>query len=94
MWKIFERENQYQDLGIDTYGSTSKEYHEEGRLMKVLLFLHYRRHRGDIIPQCVDFSVIDHFEKVTDKDGALMAQKSLKRKVFLLCIQLVQQWQG
>ena len=26
-------------------------------------------------PKNVDFSLIDHFEKVTDKDGALMARR-------------------
>ena len=27
------------------------------------------------MPKNVDFSLIDHFEKVTDKDGALMARR-------------------
>ena len=29
----------------------------------------------DILPENVDFSIIDRFEKVTDKDGNIMARR-------------------
>ena len=38
----------------------------------------------DIIPSCVDFDVIDHFEKVTDKDGMVMTRElALKEGIFV-----------
>tara|TARA_B100000683_G_scaffold128460_1_gene125931 strand:+ start:297 stop:1652 length:1356 start_codon:yes stop_codon:yes gene_type:complete len=67
--------------GIDTYGSTLKEYHETGEIDESAIYSYITEGIGeDIIPQCVDFSVIDHFEKVTDKDGALMAREITKKE--------------
>ena len=34
----------------------------------------------DFVPQNYDMSVIDHFEQVTDKDGAIMARKLAKEE--------------
>ena len=34
----------------------------------------------DIIPKNVDFGVIDHFEKVTDKDGILMTRELARKE--------------
>ena len=34
----------------------------------------------DILPENVDFSVIDHFEKVTDKDAAIYTRKLAKEE--------------
>src|SRR6185295_4002287 len=34
----------------------------------------------DILPKNVDFSLIDRFEKVTDKDGAIMAREITKKE--------------
>jgi len=36
------------------------------------------------LPKNVDFSLIDHFEKVTDKDGALMCRRLAKEEGILL----------
>lgn len=67
--------------GIDTYGSTLKEYHETGEIDESAIYSYITEGIGeDIIPECVDFSVIDHFEKVTDKDGAVMARRLTKEE--------------
>ncbi len=62
--------------GIDTYGSVFKKYHETGEFDKKEIYPYITEGIGeDIIPENVDFSLIDHFEKVTDKDGAIMARR-------------------
>jgi len=62
--------------GIDTYGSVLKKYHETGIFDESEIHSSLTEGVGeDIIPANVDFGVIDHFEKVTDKDGALAARE-------------------
>ena len=62
--------------GIDTYGSVFKKYHETGRFDKNEIYSYITEGIGeDILPSNVDFSIIDYFEKVTDKDGAIMARR-------------------
>lgn len=59
-------------LGIDTYGSIFKKYKETGILDKNEIYPYITEGIGeDFLPQNVDFSVIDHFEKVTDRDAAI-----------------------
>ncbi|MGY6561312.1 MAG: pyridoxal-phosphate dependent enzyme [Luteibaculaceae bacterium] len=59
-------------LGIDTYGSVFKKYHETGVFDQNEIYPYITEGIGeDILPANVDFKVIDHFEKVTDKDGAI-----------------------
>ncbi len=63
-------------LGIDTYGSVFKKYKETGIFDKNEIYPYITEGIGeDFLPQNVDFSVIDHFEKVTDKDAALMTRE-------------------
>ncbi len=58
--------------GIDTYGSVFKKYHETGEFDENEIYPYITEGIGeDILPKNVDFDVIDHFEKVTDKDAAL-----------------------
>lgn len=58
--------------GIDTYGSVFKKYHETGEFDEKEIYPYITEGIGeDIIPKNVDFDIIDHFEKVTDKDGAI-----------------------
>ena len=58
--------------GIDTYGSVFKKYHETGIFDPDEIYPYTTEGIGeDILPNNVDFSVIDHFEKVTDKDAAV-----------------------
>src|SRR3954454_19066187 len=62
--------------GIDTYGSVFKKYKETGVFDKNEIYPYITEGIGeDFLPQNVDFSVIDHFEKVTDKDAALMTRR-------------------
>jgi len=58
--------------GIDTYGSVFKKYHETGVFDPNEIYPYSTEGIGeDILPENVDFSVIDFFEKVTDKDAAI-----------------------
>jgi cystathionine beta-synthase len=62
--------------GIDTYGSALKKYHETGIIDENEIYAYITEGIGeDIIPKNLDISVVDHFEKVTDKDGALFTRK-------------------
>ncbi|MCE2787862.1 MAG: pyridoxal-phosphate dependent enzyme [Bacteroidota bacterium] len=63
-------------LGIDTYGSVFKKYKETGIFDKDEIYPYITEGIGeDFLPKNVDFSVIDHFEKVTDKDAAIMTRR-------------------
>lgn len=62
--------------GIDTYGSVFKKYHETGIFDENEIYPYITEGIGeDILPKNVDFSIIDHFEKVTDKDAAVYTRK-------------------
>ena len=71
-----EKNPNIQIWGIDSYGSVLKKYHETGEFDESEIYPYITEGVGeDIIPKNVDFDVIDHFEKVTDKDGALAARE-------------------
>jgi len=62
--------------GIDTYGSVFKKYHETGVFDENEIYPYITEGIGeDILPKNVDFSVIDGFTKVTDKDAAVYTRK-------------------
>ncbi|HEX7367205.1 MAG TPA: pyridoxal-phosphate dependent enzyme, partial [Pelobium sp.] len=62
--------------GIDTYGSAFKKYKETGVLDQNEIYPYITEGIGeDFLPKNVDFSLIDKFEKVTDKDAALMTRE-------------------
>lgn len=62
--------------GIDTYGSVFKKYKETGIFDKNEIYPYITEGIGeDFLPRNVDFSVIDLFEKVTDKDAAVMTRR-------------------
>jgi cystathionine beta-synthase len=62
--------------GIDTYGSIFKKYKETGVFDKNEIYPYITEGIGeDFLPKNVDFDVIDGFEKVTDKDAALMTRR-------------------
>jgi cystathionine beta-synthase len=68
-------------VGIDTYGSVFKKYKETGIFDDNEIYPYLTEGFGeDILPKNVDFDVIDHFIKVTDKDGAIMARKLSKEE--------------
>ncbi|MCP4124224.1 MAG: pyridoxal-phosphate dependent enzyme [Bacteroidetes bacterium] len=67
--------------GIDTYGSVFKKYHETGEFDENEIYPYITEGIGeDILPKNVDFSLIDHFEKVTDKDGAIMTRRLVREE--------------
>jgi len=62
--------------GIDTYGSVFKKYKETGVFDKHEIYPYITEGIGeDFLPKNVDFDLIDHFEKVTDKDAAIMTRR-------------------
>ena len=70
--------------GIDTYGSVFKKYHETGIFDPNEIYPYITEGIGeDILPKNVDFSIIDHFEKVTDKDAALYTRKLAREEGIL-----------
>ncbi len=63
-------------VGIDTYGSVFKHYKETGEFEEKEIYPYLTEGIGeDILPKNVDFSLIDNFVKVTDKDGAIMTRR-------------------
>lgn len=71
--------------GIDTFGSVFKKYHETGEFDEKEIYPYITEGIGeDILPKNVDFDIIDHFEKVSDKDGAVMARRLAKEEGLLL----------
>jgi cystathionine beta-synthase len=68
-----ERKPSVKAWGIDTYGSVFKKYKETGVFDKNEIYPYITEGIGeDFLPANVDFSLIDHFEKVTDRDAAIM----------------------
>jgi cystathionine beta-synthase len=62
--------------GIDTYGSVFKKYHETGVFDENEIYSYITEGIGeDILPKNVNFSLIDGFTKVTDKDAAVYTRK-------------------
>ncbi len=80
--RFFKEKNEnIKIIGVDTYGSILKEYHETGEFIPANAYSYITEGIGeDIIPENYDMAVIDHFEKVTDKDGAIYARKLAKEE--------------
>lgn len=67
--------------GIDTYGSVFKKYKETGILDKNEIYPYITEGIGeDFLPKNVNFDIIDLFEKVTDKDAALMTRDIARKE--------------
>lgn len=63
-------------LGIDTYGSVFKKYKETGLLDKNEIYPYITEGIGeDFLPANVNFDIVDHFEKVSDKEAAIMTRR-------------------
>ncbi|MEY3849692.1 MAG: hypothetical protein RJA38_133 [Bacteroidota bacterium] len=76
-----EKNPNIQILGIDTYGSVFKKYKETGEFDKNEIYAYVTEGIGeDFLPENVDFNLIDHFEKVTDKDAAIYTRKIAKEE--------------
>lgn len=76
-----EQNPNIQVWGIDTYGSVFKKYKETGVFDKNEIYPYITEGIGeDFLPQNVNFDVIDLFEKVSDKDAALMTRKIARKE--------------
>ena len=74
-----EKNNKIKIWGVDAYGSVLKKYHETGIFDKNEIYPYVTEGIGeDMIPQNIDFDIIDGFTKVTDKDAAIYCRKLLK----------------
>ncbi len=71
--------------GVDTYGSVFKKYHETGIFDENEIYPYITEGIGeDILPKNVDFSIIDGFTKVTDKDAAVYTRRLAKEEGMFL----------
>ncbi len=65
--------------GIDTYGSVFKKLKETGIFDKNEIYPYITEGIGeDFVPKNVDMDLIDHFEKVTDRDAAIFTRRIVK----------------
>ncbi|MBS4065311.1 MAG: pyridoxal-phosphate dependent enzyme [Chitinophagaceae bacterium] len=66
---------------IDVYGSLLTKYFRTGEVDMNEVHPYISEGFGeDFVPKNYDMSVIDHFEQVTDKDGAIMARRLAKEE--------------
>jgi cystathionine beta-synthase len=71
--------------GVDTYGSVFKKYHETGVFDEKEIYPYITEGIGeDILPKNVDFDLIDLFEKVGDKEGAVMCRRLAREEGLFL----------
>jgi len=71
-------------FGIDTYGSVFKKYKETGIFDKNEIYPYITEGIGeDFLPANVNFDLIDYFEKVTDKDAAIMTRRIAREEGIL-----------
>ena len=63
-------------IGLDSYGSVFKKYKETGIFDEKEIYPYLTEGIGeDILPENVDFDMVDHIVKVTDKDAAIMTRR-------------------
>jgi len=76
-----EKNPDIQVWAIDVYGSLLTKYFRTGEIDMNEVRPYISEGFGeDFVPENYDMSVIDHFEQVTDKDGAVMARKLAKEE--------------
>jgi len=76
-----EKNPNIQVWAIDVYGSLLTKYYKTGEVDMNEVHPYISEGFGeDFVPENYDMSVIDHFEQVTDKDGAVMARKLAKEE--------------
>lgn len=63
-------------VGLDSYGSVFKKYKETGVFDEKEIYPYLTEGIGeDILPKNVNFDMVDHIVKVTDKDAAIMTRR-------------------
>ena len=71
--------------GVDAYGSVLKKFHETGIFDKDEIYPYKTEGIGeDMIPENIDFDIIDGFTKVTDKDAALYCRELVSKEAMFL----------
>lgn len=80
-----EKNPNIQTWAIDVYGSLLTKYFRTGEVDMNEVHPYISEGFGeDFVPQNYDMSVIDHFEQVSDKDGAVMARR-IAREEGIFC---------
>ncbi len=76
-----EQNNDIKLVGVDTYGSILQQYHETGTFDPADIHAYITEGIGeDIIPENINFDIIDRFVKITDKDGAIYTRELAKQE--------------
>jgi Cysteine synthase len=76
-----EKNPNIQVWAIDVYGSLLTKFFRTGEIDMNEVHPYVSEGFGeDFVPDNYDMSVIDHFEQVTDKDGAIMARRLAKEE--------------
>jgi cystathionine beta-synthase len=76
-----EKNPNIQIWAVDVYGSLLTKYFRTGEVDMNEVHPYISEGFGeDFVPENYDMSVIDHFEQVTDKEGALMARRIAKEE--------------
>lgn len=76
-----EKNPDIQVWAIDVFGSLLTKYFRTGEIDMGEVHPYISEGFGeDFVPENYDMSVIDHFEQVTDKDGAIMARRIAKEE--------------
>lgn len=76
-----EKNPDIQIWAIDVFGSLLTKYFRTGEIDMNEVHPYISEGFGeDFVPENYDMSVIDHFEQVTDKDGAVMARRIAKEE--------------
>lgn len=76
-----EKNPNIQVWAIDVYGSLLTKFFRTGEIDMNEVHPYISEGFGeDFVPENYDMSVIDHFEQVTDKDGAVMARRIAKEE--------------
>lgn len=76
-----EKNKDIQVWAIDVFGSLLTKYYNTGEIDMNEVRPYISEGFGeDFVPQNYDMSVIDYFEQVTDKDGAVMARRLAKEE--------------